>query len=630
MKKFIGAFAFVMAFLITVQLPAHATAQTDKYLLINENQTELIEFMHENGIAIQKTYPELQIISAQLTDVEQKLIKQTFNNTIIQRDSEYKKEGEKDIPSSALINTARNTTSPYSGKGVKVGVLDSGIDVKHRDIKVKDGYCAIEVECAIGTPYDDDNGHGTHVAGIIAALANQTGLIGIAPSVDLYSIKSLNAFGIGTTTSLIDGIDLAIKNKIDILNLSITTDKDDPALRQALKRAYDSGILIVAAAGNNGDEASGVVMYPAKYDSVIAVSAVKADLTKLPRSASGKEVEIAAPGHKIFSTYPMKWDFEDGKADGYTQLTGTSMAAAHVTGVLALYKERFPNMTNVELRALLAHSAKDLGAKGRDDVFGHGLVEYKQALQNTISFTQNRQAGQLTLQYTGPKTVTVTGNGIIQTDKGQWTLYGVAGTIEARVTTKTEQGTNFTEKIYLSLQQPAFKDVNNTQRFAGPIGFLTNKQQIKGFPDGTLRPYEQITRAEAAAIIGRALGYTETTNKTSFKDVSPSSFAASYIAQLKEAKIISGFKDGTFKPDQKVTRGEMAIFIAQAFALQADTKNRFVDCHPSMAAYNAINALVAANVTTGYSDKTFKPNDYMSRADFAVFLARVQEDAFKQ
>lgn len=629
-KKLIGTIAIVIAFIFTLQFPVQAKAQAESYLLLGGDQSKLIEFMNKNDMHIQKAYSTFQIVSAKLTDEERTLLNSEFKNIAIQPDKHYKKEGEKDLPSSPMINTTRNVSSPYSGKGVKVAVLDSGIDVKHRDLNVKGGYCALDIECAIGVPYDDDNGHGTHVAGVIAALANQTGLIGIAPSVDLYSIKSLNVWGVGTTSSLIDGINWAIKNKIDILNLSITTEQDDPALEKALQRAYESGILIVAAGGNNGDQASGIVMYPAKYDSVIGVSAVKSDSTKLPRSASGKEIEIAAPGHMIFSTYPMKWDFEDGKADGYTQLSGTSMAAAHVTGVLALYKERFPKMTNVELRALLANSAKDLGAKGRDDIFGYGLVQYKTEFQNTIQFQQEFQPGKTTLQYSGNKEVTVDGNNIIQLSNGSWDLYGVAGTIELLTTTKTDQGTNWTEKKIIKLQNPAFKDVNNSQRFAGPIGFLTNKQQVKGFPDGTIRPYENITRAEAAAIIGRSLGYPEKSGTATFKDVSPSSFAAGYIEALKEAKIISGFKDGTFKPDQKVTRGEMAILIAKAFTLKTDSTNRFVDCHPSMASFDAINALVTAKITNGYRDGTFKPNDEMSRADFTVFLARVQEDAFKQ
>ncbi|MFC5604833.1 S8 family peptidase [Sporosarcina koreensis] len=629
MKKFLATIAVLFTLIFTMQIQAMAQESKEIYLISGGNQTELIDYMDHRGMHIEKKYPSFDIVSVSLTAAELEELKNEFQGIVIQHNRTYEKNAEKDLASSALINTTRASTAPYTGRGVKVAVLDSGIDINHRDLQVKGGYCPLKMECAIGVPYDDDNGHGTHVAGIIAALANQTGIVGIAPSVDLYSIKALNSFGVGSTYSLIDGIDWAIKQKIDILNLSITTEKDDPALEKALQNAYTRGMLIVGSGGNNGDQADSTVMYPAKYDSVIAVAAVRSDLTKLRKSAAGPEIEIAAPGEFIFSTYPMKWDFEDEKADGYMRLSGTSMATAHVTGILALYKERFPEMKNSELRQILARTAKDLGTTGRDDVFGHGLVQYRQSFENTIDFIEQVEPGKLTLQYSGDKEVEIKGGNVLHHTGGKWEIYGVAGNLEVLATTKNGQSTPWMEKKIFQLQSPEFTDVNNSQRFAGSIGFLTINGQLKGFPDGTIRPYENITRAEAAAIIGRALDYPERASAVAFKDVSPTSFAGGYIQALKEAGVISGFKDGTFKPNQKVTRGEMAILISKAFKLKSDGVNRFTDSHPSTASYNAINALVSAKITNGYTDGTFKPNDQMSRADFAVFLARVQEDAFK-
>lgn len=629
MKKQLASIAIVLLLLFTMQFQALALESKESYLISGEQQAELIKFMDTKGMQIEKKYPSFEILSASLTAAELTALQAAFPRMTIQSDQAYEKNADKDLASSTLIDTTRAITSPYTGKGIKVAVLDSGIDVDHRDLHVKGGYCSLVRECAIGVPYDDDNGHGTHVAGIIAALANQTGIVGIAPSVDLYSIKALNSFGVGSTTSLIDGIDWALKHKIDILNLSITTEKDDPALEKALQKAYAQGMLIVGSGGNNGDQADRSVMYPAKYDSVIAVAAVKSNLEKLRKSAVGPEIDIAAPGELIFSTYPMKWDFEDGKADGYMRLSGTSMATAHVTGILALYKERFPHLSNAELRELIAKTAKDLGTTGKDDVFGHGLVQYKQTFDNTIELIENAEPGKLMLHYKGDKEVEIEGDNVLQRADGSWEIYGVAGRLEVLATTKSGQAAPWIEKKVFQLQSPAFNDVNNSQRFAGPIAFLTVNGQLKGFPDGSIKPYDNITRAEAAAIIGRALGYPEKATAAAFKDVSPSSFAGGYIQALKEAGIISGFKDGTFKPDQKVTRGEMAIFISQAFKLKAEGANRFKDSHPSTASYKAIDALVSANVTNGYKDGTFKPDDQMSRGDFAVFLARVQEDAFK-
>ncbi|WP_339251861.1 S8 family serine peptidase [Sporosarcina sp. FSL W8-0480] len=629
MKKFISSIAIMFTLIFTIQIHANAQAQLNSYLISGGKQSDIVNYMNDNGMRIEKAYPAFNIISASLTSTEIDSLQDKYPKITIQNNLTYEKNVDKELVSSSLINTTKKITTPYTGKGVKVAVLDSGIDVNHRDLNVKGGYCSMNNDCPFDVPYDDDNGHGTHVAGIIAALANQTGIVGIAPEVELYSIKALNGFGVGSTNSLIDGIDWAIKQKIDILNLSITTEKDDPALETALKKAYDQGMLIVGSGGNNGGEKTGTVMYPAKYDSVIAVAAVKSDLTKLKNSATGKEIDIAAPGESIFSTYPMKWDFEDSKADGYTRLSGTSMATAHVTGILALYKERFPTLTNTELRKLIVDSAKDLGEPGRDEIFGYGLIQYKQNYENTIEFIEKSEPGKVTLQYTGDKIVAIQGdNNIVLTD-GKWEVYGVGGIFDVLIKTKTAQGTEWIEKKIIHLQEPNFKDMNNRQRFSAPIGYLTNKKQLKGFPDATIRPYENITRAEAATIIGRALGYPEKSATNTFKDVSPTSFAAGYIEALKNAGIVSGFAGNTFKPDQKVTRGEMAILISKAFKLKTDNVNRFTDCSPSMASYDAVNALVSAKITNGYTDNTFKPNDQMSRADFAVFLARVQEDAFK-
>ena len=613
-----------------VQAETQPKEQLDAYQIIGANQSELISFMKENSLQITKVYPSFDIISATLLQEEARLLSKQFPNAEIHKSRTYEQAGERDLPSSPLINTTRKDVTPFTGKGVKVGILDSGIDVKHRDLNVKGGYCALDVECSTKIPYDDDNGHGTHVAGVVAAVVNNTGLIGIAPEAELYGIKALNVWGVGSTSSLIDGIDWAVKNKMDILNLSITTEKNDPALEQALKKAYASGLIIVGAGGNTGENADKSVMYPAKYESVIAVGAVTNDLKKLDKSSVGKEIELAAPGKAIFSTYPIQWDFEDGNADGYTSLSGTSMAAAHVSGVLALYKERFPEMSNRELRQLLQETATDIGSKGRDELFGFGLVQYKQSFDRSIDISEEHEDGKVVLRYPGTETVLLKGNSVVSREKNIWELYGVAGEIEILATSVNERGERWTEKKITVIKQPTFKDISNSQRFAGPIGFLAVNGQLKGSLEGTIRPYDKITRAEAATIIGRSLKYPDTAATGSFKDVSSSSFAAGYIAALKKAEIISGFTDGTFKPDQYVTRGEMAILISKAYSLQSDKTNSFIDCNPSMASYKAVNALVASGITDGYKDQTFKPNEPMSRADFAVFLARVQNDAFKQ
>ncbi len=617
--------------LFGLQSGAQASSDAaEEYFIVGGNQTEILTFMQQEQMSIGKVYSTFSVIIANLTDQQQQRLKSKFTEIHIQSNRQYEQSKDSERSSIKMIQATAEVASPYTGLGVKVAVLDSGVDTEHRDLNVKGGHCTLVHDCAPGIPYDDDNGHGTHVAGIIAALKNDTGIVGIAPSVDLYSIKALNAFGVGTTNSLVDGVEWAIQNKMDILNLSITTEKNDLALKTALEAAYKKGMLIVGSAGNNGESANKTVMYPAKYDTVIAVSAVKSDLSKLKESAVGEEVDIAAPGGSILSTYPIESDSMDGKADGYTHLSGTSMATPHVTGILALYKERFPEKTNAELRSLINETAKDLGEVGKDPVFGHGLVQYAAKLAGVTTFTTKNEQGKVTLTAGETTNINIESNGKqVPHENGQWHLYGVDGTITIFVTTTDTAAKSTVEKQHITFNSPSYSDVTNAQRFAGPIGFMSHNNQIKGFEDGTFRPYANITRGEAATLIGRALGFSSAPAKTGFKDVHTSSFASGYIKAAVDAKIISGFSDGTFRPGSNVTRAEMAILISKAFDLKSNNSTDFKDVKPSMAAYQSIKALTASEVTTGYGDGTFKPYNNMTRADFTVFLARVQNDFFK-
>lgn len=624
---------FIMSLLLMFLIfPLQTIANSDKnYYIVSENADELKEFMEGKNIQVNDYFERFSTFEVFLSEVEVKAIQQFDSTAVLQKEKEYRVTSDKVIPSITTIKATPPNTKPYTGKNVKIGILDSGIDTEHRDIKVAGGYCAFVNQCSSGVPYDDNNGHGTHVAGVIAAQANDTGIVGIAPKAELYSIKVLNEIGIGTTGSMIRGIEWAIENNIDILNLSITTTTNDPVMENTLKVAYEKGMLLVGAAGNLGVEQpkGNSITYPAKLSSVIAVGAVTDSLAKLPESSTGPEIEIAAPGYAIFSTYPSEWDFADGKQDGYTYLSGTSMAAPHVTGVLALYKERFPSMTNVQLRALITSLAKDLGTPGRDSNFGFGLVQYEKDIEGSPQFETKVEKGKVEIAVTNA----VTGiqlslnNKNINKQNDKWTFFGVQGDYPIEVSYQTAQGIKMKELLNLQITKPSYSDVKGTQWFSEHIGYLANKEQINGYDDGTFKPYQEITRAEAAVLIGRAKSLDGNLQKTTFTDVSETSFASGYIQSAVDAGIISGYKDGTFKPDKKVTRGEMAILLAKAFNLTPTTSTTsiFVDLSSSMAAYPYILPIIEAKVTVGYGDNTFKPYNEITRSEFAAFLARIQK-----
>ncbi|MFY4775127.1 S8 family peptidase [Metabacillus sp. RGM 3146] len=256
----------------------------------------------------------------------------------------------------------------YTGKGTKVAVIDSGIG-PHSDLNVAGGISTVDYT----TSYKDDNGHGTHVAGIIAARHNGIGTVGVAPDAELYAVKAMDQDGNGTLESILKGIDWAIQNHMNIINMSFGTKDDSKLLHEAVDSAFKKGILVVAAAGNEGNAAgTGNTMdYPALYDSVIAVSAVDQKYTRGSFSSTGSKVEFAAPGVDIPSTY---------LNNQYAYLSGTSMATPHITGMLAVLKQHYPLKTNAELRQLLQSYTTDLGTAGRDSIYGYGFARFSQEL----------------------------------------------------------------------------------------------------------------------------------------------------------------------------------------------------------------------------------------------------------
>lgn len=256
--------------------------------------------------------------------------------------------------------------SGFTGTGVKVAVVDSGIATNHPDLTVTGGISTVDYTSS----YNDDNGHGSHVAGIIGAKRNNSGMVGIAPDVQLYAVKTMDSQGKGNLQDVLEGIDWAIQNKMDIINVSLGTSADSQLLHDMVDKAYNQGILVVGAGGNNGtaDGSGDTVSYPAKYDSVIAVSAVDKYNKRGSFSATGNKIEVSAPGVDVISTYL------NGK---YAIASGTSQASPHVAGMLALLKQKNPTMTNKELRAELLKYTQDLGITGKDTFYGNGFVQYK-------------------------------------------------------------------------------------------------------------------------------------------------------------------------------------------------------------------------------------------------------------
>ncbi len=182
--------------------------------------------------------------------------------------------------------------------------------------------------------------------------------------------------------------------------------------------------------------------------------------------------------------------------------------------------------------------------------------------------------------------------------------------------------------------QPAaaagFPDVPKTNRFHDEINFLVSKNIISGYSNGKFQPAKDVTRGEAAIMVSRMLNLDSTPRNTKFKDVSKNYGASGYIASAADRKIISGYADGTFRPNNKISRGDMAIILERSFGIMAGSYGRFSDVGSKMNAYTAILEMAGAHIITGYPDGTFRPTANVTREQFSAFLARGLNNEFKQ
>ncbi|WP_409288173.1 S8 family peptidase [Peribacillus sp. SCS-37] len=277
-----------------------------------------------------------------------------------------------EIPEGIKVIQAPSVWEQTKGRGITIAVLDTGCDFSHPDLKerIKGGRNFTADDNSNPDKFMDYNGHGTHVAGTMAASYDETGVSGAAPEAQLLIVKVLDKNGSGKYEWIKNGILYAIEQKADIISMSLGGPADDPGLHDAIKKAVAQNILVVCAAGNegDGDENTDELGYPGCYNEVISVGAIDFERRSSEFTNSNKEVDLVAPGEGIISTYP------GGK---YAKLSGTSMAAPHVAGALALVKilanESFGrSLTEPELYAQLIKRTIPLGNSPRFE--GNGLV----------------------------------------------------------------------------------------------------------------------------------------------------------------------------------------------------------------------------------------------------------------
>lgn len=261
------------------------------------------------------------------------------------------------------------------GEGVVIAILDTGIDMNHPDLKDRIiGGRNFTSEGGVND-FHDGNGHGTHVAGTIGASEDGSGVIGIAPKCSLLICKVLGSDGSGSYDGIVNAIDYCTKwkgangERVRVISMSLGGPEDYPRMHKAIKKAIEHDILVVCAAGNegDGDEKSMEYGFPGRYNEVIQVAASDENNQLAPFSNNNNEIDVIAPGVQVLSTFP---------TSTYAKLSGTSMATPHISGILALLinmgERKFQRrLTEGEVYALLVQSCIPLGFEPTSE--GHGI-----------------------------------------------------------------------------------------------------------------------------------------------------------------------------------------------------------------------------------------------------------------
>lgn len=264
-----------------------------------------------------------------------------------------------------------NVTKAWNGidwkDSVLVGVLDTGINANHADLENR----------IIGDDAFDDIGHGTEVAGIIAANTNNNqGIAGLSWNTRVVSLKVTDENGQARVSTVVSQLEKAYQSGVKVVQISLSTNQFSFTLRDAIKLAQDRGILIVTSAGNSGINE---LRYPAAFDGVIGVGAVGRNKTLETYSTTGEHVSLVAPGSAIHTT---------SNNGDYTEVTGTSFAAPQVSGIAALLFSIEPDLTAEDVRKILLLSADDLGDVGKDQSYGYGLLNARKAVDMAKTYSK--------------------------------------------------------------------------------------------------------------------------------------------------------------------------------------------------------------------------------------------------
>lgn len=565
------------------------------------------------------------------------------------------------------INLLKAFPSINLNQTIKVAVLDTGVDASHPELqgRVLPGYDFYNRD---GNP-SDDHGHGTFVSGIIAANLDGKGIAGMAPNVSILPIKVANSDGDLLSTNIIEGIYYAIDQQVDVINMSYGGNVRNSLEEQALQRAYDAGITLVAAAGNDGVSTA---VYPAFYPTVINVGAANNLLSsgyvpsrvRASFSNYGVMMDVGAPGVGIIGP---------SLGGTYSKGDGTSFAAPMVSGLAAMIKSIHPTWSPAQIEWAIEKGALNgnYTTGAWEQQLGYGIMDayqslilagpdlsrdaanYKSGASSLPWNTEVSQSIELPMdidwyQVDVPMNmnVTISGTSNVLNLKGELykentkvaTLWN--GTNKGAVTLQLSKGT-YSLKVFE--EQSHWSDLPYTLKIAGDVTVrftditesythfdgiqaLVKMGSINGYPmpDGTrkFRPENKLTREHAAKIFANALQLPVPTDVSAvmrnFTDVNEKHEYAPEIAATYEAGIFRG-NNGRFMPGY-LSREQMATIIVRAFGLTDNGQKTTVDLsNVSPTHQENVKILKQYGITT---EDNFRPSEYVTRAQFASFVYR--------
>lgn len=525
-----------------------------------------------------------------------------------------------------------------------VALIDTGI-IEHED------FCG-NVLFSQGRNYTEErvgikdlNGHGTHVAGIMAACPNNkigiTGAVGNAP-VDILPYKALDKTGWGDDFALSMAVGDAMDAGADVINMSIAGKGRTLMLYQAIQKAISSGVTVVAAAGNWNISTEDV--FPAGYPGVMTVSAVSQDKKKITTSNYGWEVDISAPGQQISGTYIH---------NDYTTMTGTSMAAPFVSSIAAVLKAEDRSLDSIEMRRLLEDTARPAGSAGYSPKTGAGVVRITGIPDKTGKIDWLTLKDGQPIKLKDKKLLGVSGKLIGQrlyvfceeTLSRQMTIDKHILDIPIKQTNKQLSSVPVTViaaqadgtitdsySIQLAPEQEvkarSFKDVRSKYWAYSQIMKAAGTGVVYGYGDHTFKPSNPISKRHGIMMMDRYFRWDLPGQVSSpFQDSRLSIKTPGFLAIISAAgqNVVRPDEEPIFYSERALTRGQMAIYLSRALGLDnrpAGSRYPYRDLEPGSELDMAVQQLAAKGIVV--KQKDYRPNEKITRAQFAAMMMRIK------